>query len=152
VCSSSYVRSRGPPGEAPALPQFLPQYFKFLAHNPLSVRTKVPTAAGRAARGPLGRGRRVSGRGLREAGACRLWGRTSIVATPCVSYCAPAHAGAGPLTRSLAERRACVSTRSRRPGPSARPRETRAAAGERLQEACVECRIARSQLRAAAAA
>ncbi len=61
MCSSSYVRSRGPPGEAPALPQFLPQYFKFLAHNPLSVRTKVPAPAGRAARGPLGRGWRMSG-------------------------------------------------------------------------------------------
>ena len=40
VCSSSYTRTEGAAGEA-AAPQLLPQYFKFLAHNPLSVRTKV---------------------------------------------------------------------------------------------------------------
>ncbi|KAK9822650.1 hypothetical protein WJX81_003565 [Elliptochloris bilobata] len=40
VCTSSYTRGEGAAGEAPA-PQFLPQYFKFLAHNPLSVRTKT---------------------------------------------------------------------------------------------------------------
>ena len=40
VCSSSYTRGgESAAGEAPV--QFLPQYFKFLAHNPLSVRTKA---------------------------------------------------------------------------------------------------------------
>lgn len=40
MCSSTYTRGgESAAGEAPV--QFLPQYFKFLAHNPLSVRTKA---------------------------------------------------------------------------------------------------------------